>query len=148
MAATSTLLNYASAKQKANADSNAANFNAYVAGVNADAATQQATEEERQQRVNASQQIGQARANYGASGVSGSTGSALDVLQKSAENAELDALQIRHAGEMKSWAYKTGQAMDINKGDNARIAGNIAGAQEIVKGANSAITQIATGGMG
>jgi hypothetical protein len=38
--------------------------------------------------------------------------------------------------------------MDINKGDNARIAGNIAGAQEIVKGANSAITQIATGGMG
>ncbi len=124
---------------EAQAKAQAAKHNAYIDMVNADQATQQAAEEARVNDVQASQHIGQARANYGASGVSSTEGSALDVLQQSARNAELDSLQIRHAGEMKAWGYKEGASMESASAENAHTAGNFGVANALWSSMNQGV---------
>lgn len=130
--------------QEGAAKSQAADFNAYTAEENALQSLQQSAEQERQLRVSAYQQIGDARAGYGASGVSSTSGSALDVLQSSAQNAELDALNIKHAGQVKAWSYRTGKAMSVAEGANARMAGNYGAFNAILNMGNRA----ASGGFG
>jgi len=86
--------------QKGYANANAAEFNAAVARQNADLTLQQTIEQERRTRLQSRKAIGQLKTAYSASGVT-QEGSALDVLQESAANAELDALTVRHAGEVR-----------------------------------------------
>lgn len=66
-------------------------------------AVQQAGQSEETQRRIADQQLGAARAGAAQSGV-GLDGSAADVVQQSATNAELDALNIRYGGVLKAKA--------------------------------------------
>lgn len=127
------------AENSAANSSRASDFNAYVNNQNADLAIQQAAEEERKQRVYSSQVIGQSRANYGAAGVSSASGSALDVLQSSAANAELDALKIRNAGQIKAWGYKQGARLDAMKSSAASDAGNWGAANAIFGGVSQGI---------
>jgi hypothetical protein len=61
---------------------------------------------EMRQRVIGAKAIGNERAAFGASGVSSTAGSALDVMMDSAANNARDALNIKHAGEMKALGYQ------------------------------------------
>jgi hypothetical protein len=71
----------------------------------ADQAQQAARENARRQSIEARKRIGLMRANYGASGVA-IEGSALDVLEESAANAELDRLTILHGGTLDANRYR------------------------------------------
>lgn len=125
----------------------AANYNASVKNQQANAAIAQSVEDERRMRINARSQLGGIRAGIGASGIT-SEGSALEVLQNSASNAELDALTIRHQGEMKAWAYRAGANLDLFQGEQARQKGNFESAGYLLKGLGAGASGMGGGGGG
>ena len=93
------------------AEAQASAYNAILSDQNATLARQQASEQERRYRDQAKHDLGDIRATYGASGIT-LDGSAMYVLQEAARNAELNALTIRHEGEVKSLAYTNSAALD------------------------------------
>lgn len=99
-----------------------ADYNAQVANQNAAQVTQQANKNAQISLVNSSKVIGQGQASYGAAGVT-STGSAMDVLQQSARNAQLDALNIQYGGAVKAQSYDNEAALDQYRGNNDRLSG-------------------------
>lgn len=60
----------------------------------------------------AGQKIGTSIAAYGASGVSQNSGSVLDVVQASHQNAELDKLNILHGADVKAINYQNQASMN------------------------------------
>ena len=56
--------------------------------------------------------MGQARANYGASGVSSDSGSVLAVMSASAANAETDKNNIIYGGQIKSVNFENQASLD------------------------------------
>lgn len=111
----------------------AANYNAAVKNNQANAAVLQAAEDERRQRVQGKMALGGIRASIGANGIQ-TEGSALDVLEASAANSELDALSIRHQGQMKKWAYEAGANSDLLEGTNKKTAADISAVSMLIKG--------------
>lgn len=107
-------------------------MNAQMARENAVRARRQAADEEQRFRIQTTKQIGDIRSSYGASGVVSSQGSALDVLQESAAAAELDALNIRHAGEMQAWEFNREAQISEMRGRAARSSGRIGAASGIL----------------
>lgn len=101
------------------ANASAADYNADVAEQNAQLAEMQSAEEERRARIRSKKELGDIRANYGASGVQ-LEGSPLDVLESSAMNAELDALSIRHQGQIKSQLFRNEALLERYKARNLR----------------------------
>lgn len=93
-------------------------YNAKIDEQNAKLTLLQAKEDERKARIYSRKVIGEAQANYGASGVT-LEGSPADVLQESAAAAELDALSIRHAGYAKAIAYKQSALLERYAGNRA-----------------------------
>lgn len=134
-AAIATIMQVKSSEDEAQAKFEASHENARINRINAEFALEQSADQERQQRVSAAQQIGLMNANYGAAGVTKS-GSVLDVLQSSAANAEKDALNIRHAGQLRSWGFLQGANLDTMAANNARTAGNYGAASAILNGAS------------
>ncbi len=124
--------------KKAEAQAEADEFNASVKGQQAIAAVAQATEEARISRVQSQAFIGQQKANYGASGVSASSGSTEDILSSSGAKAELDALNIQHKGDMQAWALKNGASLDKMAAQNSRDAGGWAVAGDVIGVGSSA----------
>ncbi len=120
--------------QAAEAKAQADEFNASVKGQQALQAKAQAAEEARISQVHSASVIGQEQASYGASGVSGGSGSAQDVLQAAATNAEMDALNIQHKGDLEAWALRTGAQLDNSAASNARTAGGFAVAGDVIGG--------------
>lgn len=133
----------AGAQQAGNAKAAADNYNAQVATQNAAYTEQQTAEEIRRQGVYATEVIGAERANYGAAGVSSTSGSALDVLQASAKNAALDALTIQHAGDMKAWAYRSGAALDTMSSQESQTAAMFGTISAGITGASGAARAMA-----
>lgn len=119
--------------QQAQAARAAAEYNARVAEMNAVLAEQQAAAEEDRQRRLSYKQLSAMRAGYGAAGVS-IEGSPLDVLEESAANAELDALTIRHAGQVRATAYRQEAALERYRGKAATRAGYISAASTLLTG--------------
>jgi hypothetical protein len=131
--------------QKASAQEKADQFNANIKSKQALEVQQQATEEARISRAQSSAFIGQQKANYGASGVGGESGSVHDVIAASATNAELDALNIQHKGDMQAWSLETGASQDRLAGENAKSAGGWSVASDIAGGASSMYGKIGGG---
>ncbi len=106
---------------------------------NARLALQESAEDERRLRIQNKQQLGDIRANYGASGVT-LEGSPLDILQQSAANAELDALTVRHQGAVRAWAYQNEARVEQFQADasNKMLPGRIA---QSLFGAGSQVAQ-------
>lgn len=111
-------------------EAQAAEYNAQVNDQNANASLTQSSALEGRQRILAKKQIGQARAAYGASGVQ-IEGTPEDVLGDSAAAAELDALTIRHAGEVRALSYRNEASLDRYRGRNSRLQGRIRAASTI-----------------
>jgi hypothetical protein len=106
----------------------ASQYNEALDLANAKLSLQEAAEDERRLRVQNKKDIGQMRANYGASGVT-IEGSPLDVLREGASIAELDALTVRHQGDVKAWAYENNARLDRFEGyaSSSMLPGRIAG---------------------
>ena len=83
----------------------AAKHNAAIAERNALLSRRQAAMNEAAQRKDAYRAMGRIRAGYSAAGVT-LEGTPLDVLEDSAAEAELDALNIRYKGELSAIGYQ------------------------------------------
>lgn len=136
IAAVSTIGGAIGSAEKAKGEAAAAEYNQSIQNRQAKASIAQAAETERRVRVGGEKALGGIRAAVGASGIN-MEGSALDVLEESATNVEMDALTARHEGAMKAWAYREGAALEGMKADNARTAGNWGVASSILGGASS-----------
>jgi hypothetical protein len=151
----STILGAAGAKQQADAQAEAQNYNAKVADMNATLSERRARDaldrgrdEEQQKREQVSQVIGKQKAAMAANGVDLSFGSPLDTLVSTATLGELDALTIRKNAANEAYDYKV-QAVN-NRSDaslaranakNTKTAGNLAAAGALLTGAGKAFGQ-------
>lgn len=104
---------------------------------NAILARRQAAEEERRFRIAAKKRIGTLRANIGGSGVT-IEGSPLDVLEESAVNSELDALTIRHGGEVTARGFLNKATLTRFAGKTARESARLSAVGTLIKGAGAA----------
>jgi hypothetical protein len=127
-----------SAFHEGEAQGQAADYNAQAATQNAEQTRLQAKEEERRARIAGRKHLGSMRAGYGASGVQ-MDGSALDVLEESARNVELDALTIRHAGEVRARGFENEAVLERMRGKNARKGGMLKAAGILFSAGGKAI---------
>ena len=102
--------NAAAAQQQSAA--NAANYNAQVNENNAQTALQAASANEDAQRRKSAGDMGRLRAGMAENGIGLDSGTATDLTEQSAMNAEMDALNIRYQGKTQAQAYKSGAALD------------------------------------
>jgi len=125
----------------------AANFNAQVATQNSAQAVLQAKEEERRHRIIARKQRGTQRVAAAAGGIE-VTGSALDVLSESAANAELDALTIRHAGEIGALGFLNEARLSRFEGRAARTAAGFRAVGFLLQSTSKGVGESGGGGGG
>lgn len=132
------------AEANARAQQQAENYNATIQAQNATVARQQANAREEAQRRKARQFLGEQRAALAQAGI-GLEGSAADVYEQSAAEAELDALNIRYEGaldargllaqsEMSTYA---GRVAGVNA-TTARRSSYLDAASSLLSGASSA----------
>lgn len=69
----------------------------------------------------AAQKIGMSKAAFGASGVEANSGSVLDVIQASNQNAELDRLNILHGGDIRAINYMNQASMNRYGAESAKL---------------------------
>ncbi|HRT83735.1 MAG TPA: hypothetical protein P5523_03770 [Bacteroidales bacterium] len=137
----------AGAVAEGNAARNAGEFNAQIAMNNAQLSRQQAAEDERVFRVSARKEIGGIRSGYAAGGIT-SEGNAQDVLEESAANAELDALKIKHGGEVRAKGFEADAALSKAKGEAAQTSAAFSAAGSLLEAAPKAYSGISSGKLG
>lgn len=128
-----TAMSAVSAIQQGKQAQASAKFKAEMAQRNATIARQQAAAEEEKQRRLGYMRQGAARAAYGASGVA-LEGSPLDILEQSAAQEELDALNIRYRGEIGAQSAEGQAALSRMRGDQALSAGYMGAGSAILMG--------------
>lgn len=129
--------------RQAGRDAEAAfNINAQIARENADLAREAADDDILSLKRLAYRTEGGIRAGYGASGVSSTSGSAMDVLADSMAQAALDQNRRRYQGELEARDFmnqaRTGQAA----GKAARTAGNYGAAGQVLSSVGTAVSSI------
>lgn len=123
--------------QQGKAANNAAKYNAQVLENNAQMARDRAALEEIRARQVGKLSLSKARAAIGASGVT-AEGSPLDALSFSAQNAEQDALLVRHAGEVEATNYTNDAALQRYQGKQAKKASYLSAGSELLSGVGRA----------
>lgn len=118
MAVAATAVTAISAFTSSQSAASADKYNASVAEQNAIAAQQQAAGAAIIQSEQAQRTFGSTRAAYGASGIVGGTGTALDVLANSASNAERDRQSILYKGQLEATGYQDQAQLDRYKASN------------------------------
>lgn len=124
--------------EKGQANAAAMEYNAKIADENATIAHTEGIENERRVRVQGRKELGSIRAGYGAAGVT-MEGSAMDVLQESAANAELDALTTRYNSDMKVRGFKQ-DAQLARMGASASSSAGMIGAASTILGVGAKLT--------
>jgi hypothetical protein len=111
---------------------NAGDYNAKVLATEGAVSGMQANQAELTQRRQGNTAMGRstAAAVESGGGVQGSTGA---VLHQSATNAELDALNVRYAGLLRSTSYDTQSNLDKQQGNDAMAGAFLSGAGSILK---------------
>lgn len=127
-----------------NAARNAGEFNAQIAENNARLSRQQAAEDERVFRVSSRKELGSIRSGYAAGGIT-SEGSAQDVLEESAANAELDALKIKHGGEVRAKGFEADAELSRAKGEAAQTSATFSAAGSLLEATPKAYSGIKAG---
>lgn len=123
--------------QQGLAGKQAGEFNAQMAEQNAELAQQQAKEDERRIRAIGLKQMGDTRASTGANGLQ-MDGSALDVLQDTAQKVSLDALYARHRGEVQAVMYRNQARLDRYQGEAALTGAQYGAAASILSAGGQA----------
>lgn len=120
--------------QQANAASRANEYNAQLAARNAELVRTQTAEEERILRIQNKKFLSSNVASYAASGIEMS-GTPEDVLGEMAASMELDALKLRHSGELKAAGLTADAAMSRQKASSARTGGYLSAGGYLLGGA-------------
>lgn len=152
MAAASAVTKAVGSIEAGQAESNAANYNATLAGYNADQARRQAEMSSQAGSAKAAMQGRETRAAFGSEtaraaggGVDVNSGSAVDVRQSTAELGHLDALTIRTNAAKEAYGFQTQATNFENQGQldrmqakQAKTAGYINAASSLLGGASDA----------
>jgi hypothetical protein len=123
------------AVRSAQAQSNAANYNAQVAQQNAVATRAQGDAAAQLQARESQRQQGSAVALYGAAGVDASAGSPSDVLADSAREATLQQSTTRFNYNMRALGFTDQAALDAAQAKNSMSAGWLNMTSDILTGA-------------
>ena len=99
-----------------------ADQNAKIAGRQAEVAAQNGAEEERQMRRRGAATIGTQKTAFAASGIDSGAGSAVDVINDTSAQNELDALAIRKNAANQVWNNQAEQTNYVNQASAARSA--------------------------
>ncbi|MCB9942991.1 MAG: hypothetical protein H6851_05145 [Geminicoccaceae bacterium] len=132
------------ALQEGNAAKDAADWQATVQRQNAALRRRQASADEEKHRSEMRQRIGMQRAAEAESGFA-LAGSALDLLEQTVRHGELDALNIRYAGQLDSRALELGADNAELDGINARRAGRTRAVAALIGGIGQAGGRLASG---
>lgn len=132
-----TLLSANAQRQQGRAARRAAEFNAQTAEQNAGLVKQQTKEDLRRFRVLFDKEQGSNRAAIGAAGIA-FEGSAQDVLEQNARNAELDALTIQHQGDVQAFNFRREAESLRRSGQAAARAADISAVGTLLTGAGQA----------
>lgn len=132
-----TAISAVGAIQAADAQSDAASFNKKLAEQNVVVAEQQTQADLQQQRRSSTKALGDMRASFSASGVSWE-GSALDVLEDSVRQTELERQNIQYQGEMRKRGYMNDASLERARGQNARTAGYMSATSTMLSGGSKA----------
>lgn len=124
------------------AQAGAYEFNAEVNDQNAQLARQAADADILNLKRDAYQTIGAQRAGYGASGVSGDSGSALDVLANSTAQAVLDQQRRRYQGALQAQDQENQAAINRHNAKIAKTGGQGIAAAQVLSGVGSAASQL------
>lgn len=124
-----------SASEQSRAQKASAEYNAMVAKKNAEAAKKQAAEEERRFRIQARKEAAANRARLGKAGLQ-PTGSALELLQSNARQAEEDAQQIRMYGNYNQQGFLRDARFARAAGGAAARATQMRASGQIASGAS------------
>lgn len=114
------------ANAQAQSQANAAQYNATIAEQNASSALAAASANEDAQRRKTAGEMGRLRAGLAENGIGLDSGTATDLTEQSAMNAELDALNIRYGGQQQARAYKTQAALDVQQAQASKASGQAA----------------------
>lgn len=115
-------------------EASALNYNAQIQQNNATAALISAKLNADKSSLQSNKIIGQAKANYGASGVTSDSGSVLDVIAASSANAELDKQNILYGGQIKAINADNQASLDRISANNALTGSYFGAAGNILKG--------------
>lgn len=107
------------AAAQAQSQANAANYNAVMAEQNASSAMAAASANEDAKRRQSAHQMGQLRAGLAENGIGLNSGTAGDLTEEAAMNAELDALNIRYQGQQQARDYKAQAALGVQQAQQA-----------------------------
>jgi hypothetical protein len=141
-----TAMSAIGAISSAQAQKSAANYNAQLAERNAVISDQQTRAALMAQRRESSKRMGDMRAAFSASGVTWE-GSALDVLEDSVAQSELERQNISYQGKLRRMGFESDAALDRASGKNAMRAGYFSATSTILSGANSGFG-MSSGGVG
>ncbi len=119
--------------QQGNAAQAASNYNAARMEQNAAIEREQANQREEAKRRETRLLLGAQRAAFAQSG-GGMGGSAADVMQQSAINAELDALTLRYEGEMRARGMESEAAAERFSNRQSQQSGLLTGAASVLSG--------------
>lgn len=123
-----------SAVKQGQAASQSASFQANQASQNAQIATQQGVEDQRAFNIFSRQQIGAISEGYGASGVSGTQGSAQDMIESGARESELDSLKIKYGASLKAAGYTNTATLSSTEANAASTGGYLSAAGTLLGG--------------
>lgn len=129
----------AGAKHEAQAQSAASNYNATIAEQNATLAKQNAKIQEEEARLEARRNLGTAMARAAAGGGS-IEGSVVDSLASQAMFDELNALTVRHRGELEALGFTNTAKLDRANAKNAKTQGKINMASALLSGGSQLMT--------
>ncbi len=114
------------AKQQADAQANAANYNAAVARNAALFAQQQGEVNAQAADRRTAAMIGRQRAAYAAGNLDVNTGSPLDIQADTADMGRLNSLTIRNNAARQAYGYQANANLDAASASNYETAGNTA----------------------
>lgn len=134
MTIASTAIQALGAIQQGKEAQSAKDRNAQVMETNAANERSASNQREEAQRRQARMVLGQQRAAFAQSGT-GIEGSAADVMQQSAADAELDALTMRYEGDMRASGLMAQAEMERYEGRQARKEGKAQAIRTILSGA-------------
>lgn len=118
----STVMSVAGSAIQGSAQAGAARYNAQIASQNAAIAEQQGEAAVQAVDRNARRKIGSMIANFGASGIDQTTGSATDVLADSVRMATLDKLTTKYNYALRAQGYRNQSSLDNANANNAETA--------------------------
>lgn len=112
-----------------------AKYNASVSEGYAAAARDQAAFDEARAREQAQRALGARRAAYGGAGIT-LEGTPIDVLGDAASDAEMDALSLRHRGDLESWGRLADAGSQRTRGRAALQSGFMDAGATLLGGAS------------